>query len=253
MSHFSRDFFQSYKDAPAKNNNMFFIRHAAHPRNLKFLTGIDGTMVCSIKEDNYTLPDDMKKYLKNTLYETVLSPQLKYDKFSFPKTLNETTPLDTELKWSPELMSLGKKIGIRTNDESNKFPMFKRTGNNEMARSQNFDFKSMRRNSKRSLNLDQNKNSDYKLESQSLFMLKPTKDNKETDKLSSNSLILPKIKTLKLESSEALDKQTNIDRIIIKNLKVRSINDREDMNYANANEKRVNLEKSNLPKTNTFL
>lgn len=59
MSNFSRDFIRIY-DNPSKkysivssindsilsnrfgtrSNNMFFVRHAAHPKNLRFLTGL---------------------------------------------------------------------------------------------------------------------------------------------------------------------------------------------------------------------
>ena len=35
-----------------KSRNMFFIRHTAHPKNLRFITACGGIQVCSMKEDN---------------------------------------------------------------------------------------------------------------------------------------------------------------------------------------------------------
>lgn len=43
-----------------KSRNMFFVRHAAVPRNLRFIYSINGTMVCSMSENEYKLPPNLK-------------------------------------------------------------------------------------------------------------------------------------------------------------------------------------------------
>jgi hypothetical protein len=45
----------------AKSRNMFFVRHTAAPKHLKTIVGIDGVQVCSMKENEYKLPNELKQ------------------------------------------------------------------------------------------------------------------------------------------------------------------------------------------------
>jgi hypothetical protein len=60
-----------------KSRNMFFIRHTAHPKNLRFITACGGIQVCSMKEDNYNLPDNVLEQIKqSTLSAASINPSI---------------------------------------------------------------------------------------------------------------------------------------------------------------------------------
>lgn len=171
-------------------------------------------MICSVKEDNYTLPDDMKKYLKNTLYE---SPA--YDKFFFPKMLNDNVP-EKEQKRNQAMQNLGRKIGLTNSEvtsDIDKLSMLNKFVNNDSGKrlSQGFERRSSNRNLKKPQERLRN---DEKLESNSVFWMGPSK--LEQNELQSKSLILPKLKTIRPYKSNEKNK---LDKIVIKDLKIRNI------------------------------
>ncbi len=80
-----------------KSRNMFFIRHTAHPRHLRFVTGVGGIQICAMKEDNFALPDSVMESIRTstlgvvqkTLEPYISDPKyaLKFDSSSYHQEL----------------------------------------------------------------------------------------------------------------------------------------------------------------------
>ena len=152
------------------------------------------------------------------MYEQADTTLIKNEKFLFPKTVNKSSTLRADLKWTREIENLGRKIGIMSIDEiqneTNKLNLLKRIVDHNAMKPINL-------NAKPRVN---------KFESQSLFMMKPTKRNEQNENLESNSLILPKIKAIKLEYPESIKKKPT-DKFGISDLKIKSAESGNDINF----------------------
>lgn len=56
-----------------KSRNMFFVRHAAAPRNLRFIYDINGYMICSMADNQYKLAPNLKPLRSLNLSHRLLS------------------------------------------------------------------------------------------------------------------------------------------------------------------------------------
>jgi hypothetical protein len=69
-----------------KSQNMFFVRHAAAPRNLRFIYNINGYMICSMTDNEYKLPPNLKPLRSLNLSQRLLSKdQTKQRKLTDPE------------------------------------------------------------------------------------------------------------------------------------------------------------------------
>jgi len=117
-----------------KSMNMFFSRNAAHPRHLRFITGVGGIQICSIKEDKYSLPVPHKSsetsfsvaFPPNTYNEALLKTYA--DKLTVKKKKERVLPpirfwtssgiiVDDTSKWRNELNHLASSVGLMTANE----------------------------------------------------------------------------------------------------------------------------------------
>jgi len=69
-----------------KSRNMFFMRHAAAPRNLRFIYDINGYMICSMNENEYKLPPNLKPLRSlNLSHRLMNNVQTKQRKLTDPE------------------------------------------------------------------------------------------------------------------------------------------------------------------------
>ena len=48
----------------ARSRNMFFVRHTAAPKHLRTIFGVNGNLVCSMNENEYKLPENVKRKIE---------------------------------------------------------------------------------------------------------------------------------------------------------------------------------------------
>jgi hypothetical protein len=62
----------------AKSRNMFFVRHTAAPKHLRTIFGVNGNLVCSINENEYKLPENVKRKIED-MFKTPSLNKLNID------------------------------------------------------------------------------------------------------------------------------------------------------------------------------
>jgi hypothetical protein len=105
---------------PKYSLNSFFVRHVAHPKRMKYISGLHNHKICSVNDVGYFNLDSNKEkesqtFPPNNHNENMLKSERRKERAVPPNGIWQTYGLiDNTDKWRSELNSLASSVGLLT-------------------------------------------------------------------------------------------------------------------------------------------
>ncbi|CAF1055374.1 unnamed protein product [Brachionus calyciflorus] len=109
---------------PKYSMNAFFVRHVAHPRRMKYISGLNNAKICAVNDVGYINPlqnkDDHATFPPNNFNEQILKTNIhkRKERAVPPNGVWSTFGIiDNTDKWRTELNSLASSVGLITQND----------------------------------------------------------------------------------------------------------------------------------------